>query len=567
MKIQTLHIQNFRGHKKLNFELHDYHSLVGENGTGKTAILEAINLACSPYYLQSRINEQDFHYEDEGNISITVTFDKYFVIKVPDGFVSQSLPCRSVQVTIKRRIQASPGRALSEPFVAEASCIPVEFVNPNDLVAELLPEGLSLTDLPKSVKIVEEGEQSGILITRKNDNEKKVRSNLLTLNNNELVGFPNVFYFDGQRQKESKVGFNSLFSKLTKELNWRFRKSLDASTVTPIWEDYYSTVVKGVDKRLNKELVGPVFKRMFKVIGSKVDNLEISILNLEEPFTKSFMSTRNGLNQIDLGGLGSGVSMLFTYFLLEHLSQLAKGTVIFLIDEPELHLHPQLQQYPARHLKQTESQTIISTHSPLFIDLGKWRSISRFDYAFSVTPRREKLDVKLGPQTIREHLDDIPKWKQHETVFMDSDPEMLFARRVLLVEGPAEKYGLPRLARVLNQSFVDTTIISSNGKNKIIHYATICHAFEIPTFVFYDLDGKSCNDEENKKVSEAIGGLKNYVLPTSFESLLGIGKNAEHKASKVLEKIDSIDCAEKVPEEIKDAINQIANWSKEEKVI
>jgi len=565
MKIKALHIQNFRCHKNLNLELQDYHSLVGENGTGKTAILEAINLTCSPYYLQSRINEQDFNYEDAGDISITVTFDKYFVIKIPDGFASQNLPCQSVQVTIKRRMQASPGRALSEPFVAEALCIPVKFAKRSDLSADKIPEGLSLTDLPESVGIVKESGQAGIQIIRKSGKEKKVRSNLLTLNNNELVGFPNVFYFDGKREKETKVGFNSLFSKLIKELNWRFRKSLDASTVAPIWENYYATVVKGVDQRLNKELVGPVFKRMFEVMGSKVENLEVSILNLEEPFTKSFMSTRKGLNQVDLGGLGSGVSILFTYFFLEHLSRLAKGAVIFLIDEPELHLHPQLQQYLARHFKQTKSQTILSTHAPLFIDLGRWRSISRFDYASSITPKPGKLDTKLGAHTIREHLDDIPKWKQHETVFMDSDPEMFFARRVLLVEGPAEKYGLPRLARVLNQTFVDTTIISCNGKSKIIYYATICHAFEIPAFIVYDLDGKNVNDDENRKVGEAIAGLKKYMLPTSFESLLDIGNNAKHKASKVLEKIDGIDCAERIPDEIKNAIKEIASWSKEKR--
>lgn len=560
MKIISLSIKNFRCHKDLTLELNEHHTLVGENGTGKTAILEAINMACSPYYLQSRISEQDFHNADEGNISIEVTFNKYFFLKVPDGFASQNLPCQSIKLTIKRREKASPGKALSEPFTVEALCIPITFQRHEELKEEFLPEGTKLTDLPRMVQSIKEGSQSGVKITRKGGKEKTVRRNLFSITNNERIGFPNVFYFDRQREKESKVGFNSLFSKLAKELNWRFKKSAESSTVVEHWNEYYSCVMNNVEKR-KKELVDPVLKSMSDVIGTSVDDLEIALLNLEEPFSKSFIAKRTGLNQVDLGGIGSGVSMLLAYYFLEHISQLSKEAVIFLIDEPELHLHPQLQQVLTKNLTSAENQTIISTHSPLFIDLGNWKGISRLNNKFCAAPTTPMLDMKLGSQMIRQHLDDISKWRQNETVFVDSDPEILFARRVLLVEGPADKYGLPRLAKVLGQSFKDTTIISCNGKTKIIHYATLCHAFEIQAFVIYDLDGKNSNEQENDQVSEAIKRLEHFTFASSFESLLEISPNAEHKASKVLEKIDSIDSASEVPGEIKTAIETISKWS------
>lgn len=57
MKISRIKIENFRGHKCTEVELADHHVLVGENASGKTAVLEAINYATSPYYswLQYRL--------------------------------------------------------------------------------------------------------------------------------------------------------------------------------------------------------------------------------------------------------------------------------------------------------------------------------------------------------------------------------------------------------------------------------------------------------------------------------------------------------------------------------
>lgn len=52
MRIDRIHIQNFRGIEDLSIELHpQFNLLIGDNGSGKTAILEAFSVAMGAFFL------------------------------------------------------------------------------------------------------------------------------------------------------------------------------------------------------------------------------------------------------------------------------------------------------------------------------------------------------------------------------------------------------------------------------------------------------------------------------------------------------------------------------------
>lgn len=85
MKLRKLHIQNFRGIKNLELDLDDLVVLIGENNTGKTAILHAIRLCLRDLGPRRRVvfDAFDFHLKDEhaepsgaDPISITITFSE-----------------------------------------------------------------------------------------------------------------------------------------------------------------------------------------------------------------------------------------------------------------------------------------------------------------------------------------------------------------------------------------------------------------------------------------------------------------------------------------------------------
>ena len=69
MRIEKIHIQNFRGIEDLEFNLNqNFNLLIGENGSGKTAILEALTVGMGAFFLgipgisSRNIRDEDIRY-------------------------------------------------------------------------------------------------------------------------------------------------------------------------------------------------------------------------------------------------------------------------------------------------------------------------------------------------------------------------------------------------------------------------------------------------------------------------------------------------------------------------
>ena len=60
--------------------------------------------------------------------------------------------------------------------------------------------------------------------------------------------------------------------------------------------------------------------------------------------------------------------MIISLLYLETLASLSNEEILIIIDEPELHLHPSLQEHFIKYLKaiSAEKQILLSTHSPYF---------------------------------------------------------------------------------------------------------------------------------------------------------------------------------------------------------
>lgn len=555
MRIASVKLKNFRCFEDLELTLDKCHVLIGENASGKTAVLDAISLITSSIGVANRINEQDFNNLDKGDIEVEIYFDEPFLAKVPDGYVTQDIPCNGMRLEAHRREKAAPGRALSRPFVVEHYTLPI-------LYAEGDVPDMNIDYSKHNVASLVEKTSKGYQSKRKNGSFFPFTYRLLSINN-DLINAPQVFYLGIDREKEvSTAGFSSSLRKIVQDLNWRYRKNWDQGKVVSKWENFYSEVISTVEEGKNSRIINPVISRLEKITGLNFADLELSLLSLEAPFSKSFLAKRNTTNQIAHYRLGSGIAILIAYFLIETVSKLDNKDeqLLFLIDEPELHLHPQLQQKLQSEFRESTSQIIYSTQSENLVDISKWQSITRFLSNFKTAPTDDVLQEKMEDKLVSQHLDEIEKFHQHKSIFFKEDNQIFFARKCLFVEGPAEKYGLPVLAGKLKKDLGDITVISCNGKTKIPYYQLLCKAFEIPFYTILDLDGKTISENENSRPVNWADTAALSTISTSFEELFGLGRDAENKTSKLLIKIDTI-APEDIPKEIVDIIDAVSGWS------
>lgn len=108
-------------------------------------------------------------------------------------------------------------------------------------------------------------------------------------------------------------------------------------------------------------------KKFKELSGTKIS---LSIINNWEPFKGGFFAEKKANNQqISLSKIGSGYEMIFSLLYSFYLSQQGGKQLIVLIDEPELHLHPSLQEGFVRVLLEfsKNAQIIMTSQSPLFI--------------------------------------------------------------------------------------------------------------------------------------------------------------------------------------------------------
>ncbi len=285
-------------------------------------------------------------------------------------------------------------------------------------------------------------------------------------------------------------------------------------------KDTFESIFSNANDRITKWFADDKDGRQIKEVidtfihGFIADNmnskLDITSPNIRSILEKISITIQDALNL----GLGTQNRLYMAAELL-HLQNDSTALQTCLIEELEAHLHPQAQMKVIETLQDKSNngiQFIMTTHSPNLSSKIKLNGenttviLCKDNDVYPLTKGKTKLDP-----TDYDYLDH----------FLDvTKSNLFFAKGVIIVEGMAEEILLPALAKNLGKSFTKSEVSIVNvGSTAYLHFARILmrndgKQLNYPVAVVTDADvrpddnGEFNEEKENQKIESITKKLE-----------------------------------------------------------
>lgn len=171
-----------------------------------------------------------------------------------------------------------------------------------------------------------------------------------------------ILFLDKNRTYQIRSGTYSAtrFDRLMEDFDYQYIKQ-DNNPID------VNDQIKQVSNNVINDFINEAISKFKEISGF---DLSLSYLDNWNPHNKAFFSIiKDNHQHVPLGNLGSGYEMIFSLLYSFSLSKQSNKQLIFFIDEPELHLHPKLQEDFVKILLEISktAQIFLTTHSPLFV--------------------------------------------------------------------------------------------------------------------------------------------------------------------------------------------------------
>jgi putative ATP-dependent endonuclease of the OLD family len=484
LKISHLTIENFRGIKTASLLFPDHAVLIGDNNTGKSTVLEALDLLLGPDRLSraSPIDEHDFYH------------GLYLVPDVPeDGKETE----KTLQPLI---VITGTVTGLSEEQQSRFGSY-IEFwdTSKNSLFNEADPAALDAEPTIPALRVTfigrydpEEDDFEGkTFFTRSLDETDTAEP--FTKRDKQKCGFLYLRSIrTGSRALSLERGSLLDIILRLKEI----RPKMWETTLTGLSEfDVASDPELGVSGVLSS--IDAALKKYVPREWGIQPHLRVSALtrrNLREVIT-AFMATGEGSHSAPYYRQGTGtINML----LLAMLSQIAedKQNVIFAMEEPETAIPPYAQKRIVHELRKLSAQSLFTSHSPYVLE--EFSIEETLILGRSAQGELTQAKVNL-PESVRQ--------KRYRHEFRTRFCEALLARRVLVAEGATEASAVPVVARRLSElnpatysslEALGVSVIDAGSDSQIADLAQLYKSLGKETFAICDKQ----TDEKKDKIDD-----------------------------------------------------------------
>lgn len=450
--------------------------LIGENDSGKTAILEAIKMVMKTHAYERIMWEDDDFYDGTDEIRIELLIDGLTNSEAAHytewlGW-NDATPRRPI-LRLIYKVRRVNGRIIPQDLKAGMD----EAGSPMDSQAR---EYLKVTFL-KPLRDAE------------NELTAKKYSRLSQI----LEGHD--LFKEGADGKESFEGFVHDANEQIKE--W-FQNDVAEGGLKSNKEQ-----IKDVIDGFLGSFISPGAESSFTIAGSRIKEI------LEKLSLQFDGMTRPGLGTMN---------RLYMAAELLHLQKTGwNGIKLCLVEEEEAHLHPQAQMKVLETIqKQTGTQFIITTHSP---NLASKVKLSEDDKNQVVICKDGKA-FPMGPKYTLLVKDDY-EFLDH---FLDvTKANLFFARGVILVEGWAEEILIPAIAKKMGKDLTEHEVSIVNvGSTAYMRYAKVFmrqnqEPMGCKVAIVTDLDVRPEDNGsfDNAKEVDALANKTNAIDVTNYPEI------------------------------------------------
>jgi predicted ATP-dependent endonuclease of OLD family len=477
MKITKLSIENFRLLDNITINIEDDITLiVGKNNSGKTSLFEVINLF---FDNKNRITFHDF------------SFNSHFVFRLcyeeyEAGLLDESDEVKKNELE-QALIRNIPRITLSIQIGYDK--LDDSLINISDFISDLDDTKSDATILFK----YEPKETINLLKAFYNREKKEVE--LINWLNENIASFYTVRVFGGDNLIEDNV-LSKILSIINFETIQASRKLDDTKmdknrSLALGFSDYYQNI--HADNNVDVESLKNTLKAVSTDLDVKYEKVLEKVLeklksfgvdkdiNIPEIILKSKFDPesiiRNNIKYyyknegIELpenyNGLGYSNLIFLVLKIVSFIENFKKNKknntaeiLTILIEEPEAHLHPQMQQVFVEQIRETiektlkedgvQVQLIISTHSSHMIaeaGLNVKRSFERIRY-FNKYKKEDKTIIEVKDFNDFKHKEtDKDTFRFLKQYLNLHKCDLFFADKVIMVEGITEKILMPLFIR------------------------------------------------------------------------------------------------------------------------